>query len=169
MQADMLNIEKEIFDDKILPQLIAERLKEQKCSLAVAESCTGGYIAHLITSLPGSSEYFKGGIVAYSNEIKIKILQVEEDVISKYGAVSKEVVEQMANNLLLIGNVDYGIAVSGIAGPAGGSVDKPVGTVWVAVANKNKVDTKCFSFGGDRKQVIKQASIASLNMLYNYK
>jgi len=146
---------------------IATKLKEQKLSLGLAESCTGGYIAHLITSLSGSSEYFKGGIVAYSNEVKIKVLQVEEQVINWHGAVSKEVVEQMAINILRILNVDYGVAVSGIAGPAGGSAEKPVGTVWIAVANKNNVNTKCFSFDGSRKQVIKQAATAALDMLYN--
>ena len=146
---------------------IATKLKEQKLSLGLAESCTGGYIAHLITSLSGSSEYFKGGIVAYSNEVKIKVLQVEEQVINWHGAVSKEVVEQMAINILRILNVDYGVAVSGIAGPAGGSAEKPVGTVWIAVANKNNVNTKCFSFDGSREQVIKQAATAALDMLYN--
>ena len=151
---------------KTLPQLIANKLKERKLSLGLAESCTGGYIAHLITSLSGSSEYFKGGIVAYSNEVKIQILQVEEQVINLYGAVSKEVVEQMAINILQILHVDYGVAVSGIAGPAGGSAEKPVGTVWIAVANKNNVNAKCFSFDGSREQIIKQAATAALDMLH---
>ena len=151
---------------KPFPQHIAEKLREQNLTIGVAESCTGGYIAHLITSLAGSSEYFKGGIVAYSNEMKINILQVEEQVIDRYGAVSKEVVEQMARNLLRIMNVDFSIAVSGIAGPGGGSIEKPVGTVWIAVANKNETTAKCFSFFGDRTCVIRQASMAALDMLY---
>ena len=152
---------------KTQAKLLIDMLRKRELTLATAESCTGGYIAHLITSLSGSSEYFKVGIVAYSNEVKINVLQVEEQVINWHGAVSKEVVEQMAINILRILNVDYGVAVSGIAGPAGGSAEKPVGTVWIAVANKNNVNTKCFSFDGSRKQVIKQAATAALDMLYN--
>ena len=155
------------YEDKTLPQLVAERLKERKQSVGLAESCTGGYIAHLITSLSGSSEYFKGGIVAYSNEIKMKVLQVEEPVINQYGAVNKEVVEQMAKNVLHITNVDYGVAVSGIAGPNGGSAEKPVGTVWIAVADKHGITAKCFSFGNGRERVIRQAAMAALYMLNN--
>ena len=152
---------------KDLIHFIANKLKEQKHALGLAESCTGGYIAHLITSIAGSSDYFKGGIVAYSNELKIKILQVEEQTINQHGAVSREVVEQMASNILQIGNVDYGVAVSGIAGPDGGSAEKPVGTVWIAVANKNKIDARCFSFDGNRKQVIRQAATEALSMLFS--
>jgi len=154
------------YEDKTLPQLIAEKLTEKKQTLALAESCTGGYISHLITSLAGCSEYFKGGIVAYSNEIKNKVLQVENQLINQYGAVSEEVVKQMATNLLSIYNVDYGIAVSGIAGPSGGSIEKPVGTVWIAVADKNGVNAKCFSFGNGRERVIRQAAMTALCMLY---
>ena len=154
------------YDGKTLLRFIAEKLKEKKQTLGLAESCTGGYISHLITSLPGSSEYFKGGIIAYSNEIKNRILQIDERIINQYGAVSKEVVEQMAANLLHIYEVDYGIAVSGIAGPGGGSIEKPVGTVWIAIANKNKITTKCFSLNKGRKRIIKQAAITALYMLY---
>ena len=168
MQTTVQNIKNVKNNIKILPHLIADRLKEQNLSIGVAESCTGGYISHLITSLEGSSEYFKGGIIAYSNEIKIKILQVEEQIIDKYGTVSKEVVTQMAKNLLLIENVDYSIAVSGIAGTRGGSAKKPVGTVWISVADKNQTKAECFSFLGDRELVIKQASMSALQMLYSY-
>ena len=160
MQTDILN-------NNTLPQRIAEKLKEQKRFVGLAESCTGGYISHLITSLSGSSCYFKGGIVAYSNEIKNRILQVDEQIINQYGAVSKEVVEEMAKNVLDILNVDYSIAVSGIAGPDGGSVEKPIGTVWIAIANKNETKAKCFSFGNGREQVIRQAAMAALEMLYS--
>ena len=154
------------YDGKTLSELIAEKLKKRKQTLGLAESCTGGYIAHLITSLSGSSEYFKGGVVAYSNEIKNRILQVENHVINQYGAVSEDVVKQMAKNSLHIFAVDYGIAVSGIAGPGGGSAEKPVGTVWIAVADKNNVHTKCFSFGNGRENIIKQSAVAALFMLY---
>jgi len=146
---------------------VADKLKARQQTLALAESCTGGYIAHLITSQAGSSEYFRGGVVAYSNEIKTNVLQVDEHVIKQYGAVSEAVVEQMAQNILSVFNADYGVAVSGIAGPGGGSADKPVGTVWIAVADKNTVAAKCFSFGSiGRKRVIKQAAAAALKMLY---
>ena len=155
------------YEDKTLPQLIAEKLTAQKQTLGLAESCTGGYLSHLITSLSGSSDYFKGGIIAYSNEIKNSMLQVKEQTISTYGAVSKEVVEQMATNLLHLCKVDYGIAVSGIAGPGGGSTEKPVGTVWIAVADKNKVTAKCFSFGNGRERVIRQSAMMALYMLYS--
>jgi nicotinamide-nucleotide amidase len=154
------------YENKTLPELIADKLKESKQMLAVAESCTGGYIAHSITLLSGSSKYFKGGIVAYSNEIKCQVLQVEQQVIDQQGAVSEEVVMQMAKNILQLYNVEYGIAVSGIAGPEGGSIEKPVGTVWIAVADKNNVHAKCFSFGHGRERVIRQSAAAALYMLY---
>jgi nicotinamide-nucleotide amidase len=154
------------YENKTLPELIADKLKAQKQTLAVAESCTGGYIAHSITSLPGSSIYFKGGIVAYSNEIKCNILQVEQQTIDQHGAVSEEVVIQMAKNVLQLYKVEYGIAVSGIAGPGGGSEEKPTGTVWIAVADKNNVFAKCFLFGNGRERVIWQTAAAALYMLY---
>ena len=163
MQANIFNIENE---DKTLPELIAEKLTKRKQKLGLAESCTGGYIAHLITSLSGSSEYFKGGIVAYSNEIKNKILQVDNHILDTHGAVSEDVVKQMASNLLQIFDVDYSIAVSGIAGPSGGSLEKPVGTVWIAVADKNHVQAECFLFSNGRERVIRQSAIAALYMLY---
>jgi nicotinamide-nucleotide amidase len=154
------------YEDKTLPELIADKLRQGKQTLGVAESCTGGYIAHLITSLPGSSNYFKGGVVAYSNEIKHKLLQVEQSILDTKGAVSKETVEQMLKNLLRIYDVDCGIAVSGIAGPGGGTPEKPVGTVWIAVANKETNYTDCFLFGNNRERVIRQTAMTALRMLY---
>jgi nicotinamide-nucleotide amidase len=154
------------YENKTLPELVADKLKKQNQLLAIAESCTGGYIAHLITSMPGSSNYFKGGIVAYSNEFKCNILQVEQQTINQQGAVSREVVMQMAKNVLQLYKTDCAIAVSGIAGPGGGSEEKPVGTVWIAVANKNNIDAKCFSFGNDRERTIRQSANTALYMLY---
>ena len=156
------------YEDKTLAELIADKLNAKYKTLALAESCTGGYISHLITSLAGSSSYFKGGIVAYSNEIKNRILHVNQATLDSQGAVSEETVKEMAENLLDVCNVDYGIAVSGIAGPSGGSEEKPVGTVWIAVANKNKTVTQCFSFGLGRDRVIRQAAIRALLMLYKF-
>ncbi len=153
------------YDDDTLEVIIGKLLKESKQTLATAESCTGGYIAHLITSVPGSSAYFKGSIVSYANKIKINELHVNEDDLAKYGAVSKEVVEQMAKNILIKFNTDYAIATSGIAGPDGGTDQKPVGMVWIAVADKNNVISKVFYMGEHRGRNIQKSAITALNML----
>jgi nicotinamide-nucleotide amidase len=148
-----------------LAEYIGKLLKEKNQWLCTAESCTGGNIAHLITSVPGSSMYFKGSIVAYSNEVKTNILQVPEKIIQTYGAVSQPVVEFMAKGALHLLQCDYAIAVSGIAGPDGGSSEKPVGTTWIAVASKNHIQSKKFIFGTDRLINIERSSLAALNML----
>jgi nicotinamide-nucleotide amidase len=135
--------------------------------MATAESCTGGYVAHLITSISGSSDYFKGAIVSYANEVKINELEVNPTDIDSYGAVSEQVVEQMAKGVLTKLNVDYAVATSGIAGPTGGTAEKPVGTVWIAVANKNEVIAKKYLFGSDRQVNIERASFAGLSMMYD--
>lgn len=122
-----------ISEDEILPErILAKRLIQNKLTLSTAESCTGGNIAHKLTSVPGSSNFFKGSIVAYENQIKSKLLNVPQELIIEYGAVSEEVVKAMAINVCLIMNTNIGIATSGIAGPDGGTKEKPVGTVWVA-------------------------------------
>jgi len=151
--------------DMPFAKLIGELLIEKQATVATAESCTGGYIAHLLTSIPGSSAYFKGSIVAYSNEIKIKSLNVPSNVIIQYGAVSQEVVETMAKEVLKKFCTDFAIAVSGIAGPNGGSDEKPVGTTWIAVASKNVIRSQKFIFTSDRLRNIERASISALNML----
>ena len=125
--------------------------------MATAESCTGGHIAHVITSVPGSSAYYKGTVVAYSNDVKIKLLQVDKKLIRKYGAVSKEVVEQMAKGVLRSMSTDYAIATSGIAGPDGGSIDKPVGTTWISWCKRCLRNQK-FQFSYDRKLNIERAT-----------
>ena len=153
------------YDDDTLEMIIGNMLKKRKQSLAVAESCTGGSIASLITGVPGSSEYFKGGIVAYSNEIKRDQLAIEPSIIEKYGAVSNRVVEDMAINTRLLFNTDYSIAVSGIAGPSGGSEEKPVGTTWIAVSCKNATRSCEFRFGDNRQRNIQRASVTALNIL----
>ena len=128
-------------------------------------SCTGGNIARLITSVPGSSEYFTGAIVAYSNNIKIDHLKVNASLINRHGVVSKEVVEDMAKGAINFFSSDYAIAVSGIAGPSGGTKDKPVGTTWIAVSSKDKIVSNKFCFGEHRGRNIQKASFAALNML----
>lgn len=153
------------YDAEKLEELVGKLLKENKKTLSVAESCTGGNIAHLITSVPGSSEYFTGGIVAYSNNIKEKFLSVSASNIINYGAVSKEVVEEMAIGIRKLYNTDFAIATSGIAGPAGGTEEKPVGTTWIAVSDKNNVISRKYIFGDQRGRNIESASLTALNML----
>jgi competence/damage-inducible protein CinA-like protein len=153
------------YDSDKLEDLVGKILLKKGQTLATAESCTGGNIAHLITSISGSSQYFKGGVVAYANEIKTNILNVNNSDIDKYGAVSKQVVEQMAKGILNLYNTDFAIATSGIAGPNGGTAEKPVGTTWIAVASKTKLITKLYIFGDQRDRNIQRASLTALNML----
>ena len=117
-----------------LEEKIGELLKAKKMTLSTAESCTGGSIAALITSVPGSSEYFKGGVVAYSNEVKMNMLHVSPETLQKYGAVSRETVIEMVQGVMESMKTDCAVATSGIAGPGGGTPEKPVGTIWMAVA-----------------------------------
>ncbi|MCX6224444.1 MAG: CinA family protein [Bacteroidia bacterium] len=153
------------YDEISLEEKIGQMLAERHLSVATAESCTGGSIAGLITRIPGSSAYFKGSIVAYANEVKVKFLDVPEIILEQYGAVSRQVVEQMAKSCLLHFETDYSIATSGIAGPDGGSASKPVGTTWIAVASRNGVFSHCFQFGEHRERNVVRASLAALNML----
>ncbi len=146
-------------------KVIGELLLNEKATLATAESCSGGNIAHLITLVSGSSQYFKGSVVAYSNEIKENVLNVSSGNINEYGAVSKLVVEEMALGVLKLYNSDYAVATSGIAGPDGGTEGKPVGTTWIAVASKDKVISEVFYLGENRGRNIQKASLTALNML----
>lgn len=125
-----------------IEEKVGELLKSQKMTLSTAESCTGGGVAALITSVPGSSEYFKGGIVAYSNEVKTNLLHVSPETLEKHGAVSQETVIEMARGAMDALKTDCAIATSGIAGPGGGIPQKPVGTIWMAVACKGKIVTR---------------------------
>jgi nicotinamide-nucleotide amidase len=152
-------------DDDRLEVLVGKLLKEKNCSLATAESCTGGYIAHLITSVPGSSEYFKGSIVAYHNDVKEQMLGVMPETLEEFGAVSSEVVTEMAIGAQTNLNVDYVIAISGIAGPDGGTKEKPVGTTWIAIATPEEVYSKQYLFGDSRDRNIRRAALQALNLL----
>ena len=153
------------YDDQPLEKVVGDLLSARKETLSTAESCTGGDIARLITSVPGSSEYYTGSVVAYSNDVKMGFLGVNKKNIEMYGAVSKEVVEEMATGALNLFKTDYSIATSGIAGPEGGSQDKPVGTTWIAVASASKMISAKFIFGEHRGRNIDKASNTSLNML----
>jgi len=148
-----------------LESVIGKLLTERKESLSCAESCTGGYIAHLLTSVSGSSKYFEGSVVSYSYDVKEKVLGVSNVTLNTLGAVSEQCVREMLNGLLKSTGTTYGIAVSGIAGPDGGTTDKPVGTVWIAVGSKEKVVAKRFQFFPSRMENIRVFSNAALNML----
>lgn len=148
-----------------LQQVIGKLLKEKNATIATAESCTGGFISHLITEVAGSSDYYKGSVISYANEVKMDELKVKQSDIVEYGAVSQQVVEQMALGVQAKLNTDYAISTSGIAGPTGGSDEKPVGTVWIAVATPHKVISKKYIFGKQRKVNIERAAVAALGML----
>jgi nicotinamide-nucleotide amidase len=148
-----------------MEQVVGDLLIERNATISTAESCTGGYIAHLLTSRAGSSAYYKGSIVSYANEIKQKLLKVSEETLIHEGAVSEQTVIQMAKECLSIMNTDYSIAVSGVMGPDGGTESKPVGTVWVAVANKKEVKTKLFQFRYNRERNISLTATNALNFL----
>lgn len=143
-------------DAESLAEIVAQTMKNNTKTLAVAESCTGGAIASSITSMAGASEYFKGCVVAYSNEVKRKILGVKAETLAKYGAVSEETVKEMVSGVISNMATDYAVATTGIAGPGGGSKDKPVGTVWIAVASKNEIHIQKMSFGDDRLRTIER-------------
>lgn len=151
--------------DLSLAAVIQQNMIDRGLTLALAESCTGGNIAHELTEIPGSSAYFLGGVIAYSNSIKKSMLGVNEETLSKYGAVSEEVASEMALGAIRYFHSDYAIAVTGIAGPGGGSEEKPVGTVWIAIATGSKVTAKSFRFGQNRSRNIVLATLSALNLL----
>jgi len=153
------------FDNDNLPNLVSSLLLKKSKTLSLAESCTGGYISHLFTSIPGSSKFYKGGIVAYSNDVKINFLDVKPETLEKFGAVSEQTVSEMALGSIKKLHTDFSIAVSGIAGPDGGSVEKPVGTTWIAVAYNNYVVAEKFLLGEERSRNITKAAINAINML----
>jgi len=136
--------------------------------MATAESCTGGYIAHLITSIPGSSAYFKGGVVSYANDVKENILGVHHSTLETYGAVSEETVKEMVSNALKTLGADYMVAVSGIMGPGGGSEEKPVGTVWIGAGNAAKTETLKLNLRFDRQRNIEMTAANALNFLRKF-
>ena len=153
------------YDTDTMEGVVSNLLKEKKHTLSTAESCTGGNISKMITSISGSSSFFNGSLVTYTNKSKSQLLDVNDQVIEKHGAVSKQVVEQMAKNVRLKFDSDYGISTSGIAGPTGGTADKPVGTVWIAVASEDKVISKKLNLGYNRERNIHVSSLSVLNLL----
>lgn len=153
------------YDKELMEEIVGRLLLEKGKTLATAESCTGGLIANKITSIPGASAYYMGSAVTYSYESKVRLLGVKQETLDKYGAVSEETVLEMANNVKEKFSTDYALSTSGIAGPAGGTHEKPVGTVWIAVAGPNGTKAKKFKFGDNRERNISRSAMAALEML----
>ena len=154
-------------EDKSVSEVLGEALSEHELTVSSAESCTGGNIAHKITQVPGSSSYYMGSIVSYSNDVKAQVLDVPRDIIARHGAVSRPVVEAMARGVAKLMHTECAIATSGIAGPDGGTKFKPVGTVWIAVKYRDQLVAECCHFEGQRNAVIESASNHALVMLIN--
>jgi len=153
------------YNEDTMESVVMQLLLEQNKTLSVAESCTGGYIAQLMTAMAGVSAVFKGGVVAYENSVKQNLLGVSAKALEAHGAVSREVVIEMARGIMESTGSDMAVATSGIAGPSGGTKEKPVGTVWIAIANGDAVRAEKFFFGGNRERVIKQSALKALNMV----
>ncbi|MBK7132606.1 MAG: competence/damage-inducible protein A [Bacteroidales bacterium] len=152
-------------NEETMEMVIGRLLNEKNKTLCTVESCTGGEIAHMITSVPGSSAYYKGSVVAYSNSVKTQLLGIKEDTIKQHGAVSEETVIEMAIAARKLLNTDFAVATSGIAGPEGGTESKPVGTLWIAVASEKGTVTEKRILGNDRISNIKRFSLAAMNLL----
>lgn len=152
-------------DDKPIERVVFDLLLKKGLTFASAESCTGGNIAHVVTLIPGSSEVFRGTAVTYATSTKTKVLGVPAEIIEKHSVVSQQVVEGMALSVRELMEADFGVATTGVAGPSGGTEETPVGTVWIGVASKKGVVSKCFNFGKDRENVINRATIMAYEML----
>ncbi len=151
--------------DTTLEEVVGQLLLDKHQTLALAESCTGGYISHRVTRIAGSSAYYYGGAVTYSNEAKIRFLGVRPETLEKHGAVSRETALEMAAGIKERSGANVGLSVTGVAGPAGGSTAKPVGTVWVSIAQSERHEAKLFNFAGDRERIIMGTSQVALNWL----
>lgn len=153
------------YGEVTLAEAVGKLLKEKWLTIATAESCTGGYLAHKITSIAGSSAYYQGSVVAYHNEVKVRELNVKPETLQQHGAVSEATVREMAENVRRKFGTDIGVATSGIAGPDGGTPEKPVGTIWIACAGKYKTEVKLLSFNKDRLLNIEYTAMAALNLI----
>jgi len=151
-----------------LEEIVGNMLRQRQKTVAAAESCSGGYLGHRLTNVPGSSDYFLLGITAYQNDQKSRLLRVPQDLLDKFGAVSSEVACAMANGIRERSSADYGLAITGIAGPGGSTEDKPVGLVYTALAGKNHTEVKRNLFLGDREVIKFQSSQKVLDMLRRY-
>jgi nicotinamide-nucleotide amidase len=153
------------FDDDLLEKVVGSMFEKRKMSISSAESCTGGYLAYLLTTIPGSSAYYWGSVIAYQNQVKTEMLGVRKETIEKHGAVSEETVKEMAEGVRKKFGTDIGVSSSGIAGPTGGTEEKPVGTVWIGYSDKNQTLAKKLMLGNDRDINVKLTCIAVFNMI----
>lgn len=170
-KAELLNIIPDLVygeEEDTLQEAVGRLLRQQGKQFGTAESCTGGYVAHLITLVPGSSDYFPGSIVSYSYEMKTRLLGVKPETLETYGAVSAETVREMAEGARKAMGVDVSLAISGIAGPGGGTPDKPVGTVWMAVSDAQRTEVAKVVFGRDRAKNIQLTGVYALNMVRRF-
>ena len=156
------------YEDENLESAVGKLLKEKGKTLCTAESCTGGFIAHKITSVSGASSYFMGSVVAYDNAVKINQLQVQSSTLKQHGAVSEETVTEMVKGALNLLKTDLAVAISGIAGPTGGTPDKPVGTIWIAIGDKNNIKTHKLNLWKDRMKNIEYSTTVALNMIRKF-
>jgi len=152
-------------EDISLPEAVGQMLRESGLKVATAESCTGGYLAHLLTSIPGSSDYYLGGVVSYANSVKREVLGVSPETLREHGAVSEPVVRQMVEGVCRLTGADLAMATSGIAGPGGGTPEKPVGTIWIAVGNEKEQHTHLLQLGKTRLSNIQYTAMFALDML----
>lgn len=153
------------FDDKFLPEILGKKLLAHKVTIAFAESCTGGLATSLLTDIPGSSAYVKGSVVTYSNEAKIKLINVSKANLDTYGAVSEQVAAEMAIGVRKLIATDYGVGITGIAGPDGGSKTKPVGLVYIAVADNKETVVKKYVFDGNRTENKLRSALTAVSMV----
>jgi nicotinamide-nucleotide amidase len=153
------------YNNETMAEVIGRLLISKNQKLAVAESCTGGYISHLITSVPGCSDFYNGSVTAYSNQVKENILGVSHKTLDEFGAVSEQVAKEMAVGAREVLNADFAVATTGIAGPGGGTEEKPVGTIWIAVASEKNVIALKFVFGDNRERNILRSSQTALQLL----
>ena len=151
-----------------IEEKIGDKLRERKLTIGIAESCTGGLISHRITSVPGSSDYYMGSVISYSNEVKMRILGVKESTLDDFGAVSSECAQEMAEGVRRLLGTDIGLSVTGIAGPGGATPDKPVGLVYIALASPDGTSHSRFIFDADREGNKKRSSDEALNILDAY-
>ena len=156
------------YEKEELAEVVGELLRKSKASLGVVESCTGGHLAHQFTQISGSSDYFTGGIVSYANQVKMEQLRVSASILLEFGAVSEPCIRAMAEGAHKVLGTTYSLATSGIAGPTGGTEEKPVGTVWIALAHPEGVITRKLQLAGTRMQNIHMTSLASINLLRRF-
>lgn len=154
--------------DESIEEIAGNLARQLEMHIAVAESCTGGLLSNMLTNVPGSSDYFLGSIVSYANQAKIHLLNVNPETLERFGAVSRETVIEMAHGVRRVFSADIGISVSGIAGPGGGTLEKPVGTTWIGMSEGESDQAWFFRLNGDRQENKQQAAELALRLLNDY-